>query len=176
MKVSGQLNALAAPPLGGKGPPWMLGGPQSRSEGCEEKNLVLCRDSNTGRPALSLPLYRLSYPGSYENEVMRYLVFLSSCGGVRLNPLGTSATSWPVVPTPDDTWVWSTWWNDNWQETPKYSEETCPSTTLSTTNPTWLDLGSNPGRHSRKPATNRLSCGTAISTDVNMYLREIKQT
>jgi hypothetical protein len=23
-------------------------------------------------------------------------------GGVRLSPLGTSATNWPVVPTPDD--------------------------------------------------------------------------
>jgi hypothetical protein len=41
-----------------------------------------------------------------------------------------------------------------------YSEETCPSATLSTTNPTLLDLGSIPGRRSGKPATNRLNCGT----------------
>jgi hypothetical protein len=40
---------------------------------------------------------------------------------------------------------------------PKYSEKTCPSATLSTTNPTWLNPGSNPGRRSGKPATNRLS-------------------
>jgi hypothetical protein len=27
------------------------------------------------------------------------------------------------------------WWNDDWQRKPKYSEKTCPSATLSTTNP-----------------------------------------
>jgi hypothetical protein len=40
-------------------------------------------------------------------------------------------------------------------------KKTCPSATLSTTNPTWPDLGSNPGRRGVKPATNRLSYGTA---------------
>jgi hypothetical protein len=34
--------------------------------------------------------------------------------------------------------------------------KTCSSATLSTTNPTWTDPGSNPGRHSGRPATNRL--------------------
>jgi hypothetical protein len=43
----------------------------------------------------------------------------------------------------------------------KYSEKTCPSATLSTTNPTWPDLGSNPGCCSGKPATNLLSYVTA---------------
>jgi hypothetical protein len=33
---------------------------------------------------------------------------------------------------------------------------------LSTTNPTWLDPGLNPGRRGWKPATNRLSCGAAL--------------
>jgi hypothetical protein len=28
-----------------------------------------------------------------------------SCGGVRLSPLGTSATNWPIGPAPDDRWV-----------------------------------------------------------------------
>jgi hypothetical protein len=50
--------------------------------------------------------------------------------------------------------------NENWQGKLKYSERTCPSATLSTTNSTWHDLGSNPGLRGRKPATNRLSCGT----------------
>jgi hypothetical protein len=47
---------------------------------------------------------------------------------------------WPVVPAPDDRWwwLWRNWWNEDWQGKPKYSEETCPSATLSTTNPTWL--------------------------------------
>jgi hypothetical protein len=38
----------------------------------------------------------------------------------------------------------------------------CPSPTLSTTNTTWPDLGSNPGRRVGKSATNRLSYGTAL--------------
>jgi hypothetical protein len=53
---------------------------------------------------------------------------------------------WPVVPAPDDRWwwLWSNWWNGDWQGKPKYSEKTYPSATLSTTNPTWRDPGSNP--------------------------------
>jgi hypothetical protein len=61
----------------------------------------------------------------------------------------TEATYRPTIPAPDGDgkwWVWSSQWND-WQEKPKYSEKTCPSAALSTTNPTWPDLGSNPGRH-----------------------------
>jgi hypothetical protein len=32
---------------------------------------------------------------------------------------------------------------------------------VSTTNPTWSDTGSNPGRRGGKPATNRLRYGAA---------------
>jgi hypothetical protein len=49
----------------------------------------------------------------------------------------------------------------------KYSEKTCPSATLSTTNPTWADLGLNLGRRGWKPATNSLSYGTAFETVTN---------
>jgi hypothetical protein len=64
--------------------------------------------------------------------------FLVSCGGVRLSPLGTSATIWPIVPAPDDRWwMWSTQWNNNWHGKLKYSEKTCPNFNLSATNPTW---------------------------------------
>jgi hypothetical protein len=38
--------------------------------------------------------------------------------------------------------------------------QTCPSATLSTTNPTWTDPGSNPGLRSGRPAANRLTHGT----------------
>jgi hypothetical protein len=41
--------------------------------------------------------------------------------------------------------------------------KTCPSATLSTTNPTWTDPGSNPGLRGGRPAANRLSHGTAIT-------------
>jgi hypothetical protein len=46
-----------------------------------------------------------------------------------------------------------------WQRKPKCSEETCPSASLSTTNPIWPDQGLRGG----KPATNRLCYGTAKS-------------
>jgi hypothetical protein len=88
--------------------------------------------------------------------------FFVSWGGVRLSPLGTSATNWPILPAPDDIWwMWNSRWNENWQVKPKYSEKTCPSATLSTINPIWPDMGLNPGRRDGKPATNRLSYGTA---------------
>jgi hypothetical protein len=40
--------------------------------------------------------------------------------------------------------------------------KTCPSATLSTTNPTWSDPGSNLGLRDGRPAANRLSYGTAL--------------
>jgi hypothetical protein len=61
-------------------------------------------------------------------------------------------------------WLWGWWiirWNQDWQGKPKYSKKTCPSATLSTTNPTLPDPGSNPGRRGGKSATNRLSYGAA---------------
>jgi hypothetical protein len=35
--------------------------------------------------------------------------------------------------------------------------KTCPSATLSTTNPTWTDLGAKPGIRGERPAANDLS-------------------
>jgi hypothetical protein len=58
-------------------------------------------------------------------------------------------------------WWWRIWWNEDWQGKPKYSEKTCPSATLFTTNPTWPDPGANPDRRCGKPATNRFSYGAA---------------
>jgi hypothetical protein len=80
--------------------------------------------------------------------------------------------SWPIVPAPDDRrgWLWRKWRNEDWQGNPKDSEKTCPSATLSTTNPTWLDPGSNPGRRGGKPATNRLSYGAALKSLLNIKL------
>jgi hypothetical protein len=83
---------------------------------------------------------------------------------VRLSPLGTAATNWPIVPALDDKWwwLWSSQWNANWLWKPKYSEKTCPSATLSTTNPTWPDPNANPGHRGGKPETNRFSHGAAF--------------
>jgi hypothetical protein len=64
---------------------------------------------------------------------------------------------------PEWMWWWRIWLNEDWQRKPKYSEKTCPSATLSTTNPTWPDPGSNSGRCCGKAATNRLSSGAACA-------------
>jgi hypothetical protein len=45
---------------------------------------------------------------------------------------------------------------------PKNSEKICPIATLSTTNPTWTDLGANMSLCGERPATNRLSHDTAL--------------
>jgi hypothetical protein len=53
-------------------------------------------------------------------------------------------------------------WNEIDRRKPKYlGGKTCPSATLSTTNPTRTDSGSKPGLQGGRPATNRLSHGTA---------------
>jgi hypothetical protein len=50
------------------------------------------------------------------------------------------------------------------------TQKTCSSANLSTTNPAWPDLGSNPGRRVGKPTTNRLSYGTAFLAPIKMSL------
>jgi hypothetical protein len=54
-------------------------------------------------------------------------------------------------------------WNEIDREKPTTRRKTCPSATLSTTNLTWTDQGSIPGLRGERPATNRLSHGTAIT-------------
>jgi hypothetical protein len=55
-------------------------------------------------------------------------------------------------------------WKDIDRGKPRVLRETCLSANLSTTTPTWTAMGANPGLRGEKPATNRLSCGTAIRT------------
>jgi hypothetical protein len=68
-------------------------------------------------------------------------IFYSNSGGggsvVQLGWRGTSATKLTYCIYPGWLWWWRIWWNDDWQGKPKYSENTCPGATLSTTNPTW---------------------------------------
>jgi hypothetical protein len=54
-----------------------------------------------------------------------------------------------------DIWVWRVTVEWYWQEI--QGEETCPSSSLSTTNPTWSHPGANPGLRGERPATNRLA-------------------
>jgi hypothetical protein len=46
--------------------------------------------------------------------------------------------------------------------------ETCLSASLSTTNPTRADLGSNPGRRGGNPATDSLSYGAAKTRSIRV--------
>jgi hypothetical protein len=54
------------------------------------------------------------------------------------------------------------WWNDIDRENRRTRRKSCPSVTSSTTNPTWIDPVANPGLRGERPATNRLSRGTAL--------------
>jgi hypothetical protein len=53
---------------------------------------------------------------------------------------------------------------------PKYLEKTCPSATLSTTNPTWLDPVLNPDRRGGKPATNHFELSRGPNPQLNRTL------
>jgi hypothetical protein len=49
--------------------------------------------------------------------------------------------------------------------------KTCPSATFSTSNPTWTD----PGLRGQRLAVNRLSHGTALHTQIKLYLTYLKR-
>jgi hypothetical protein len=83
---------------------------------------------------------------------------------VRLILIVEPATSGPTGQVPDDVWLWSNQWNESSRGKPKYSEKTCPPSDSSTTNLIWIYLGWKQGRRGEKPATNSLSCGTAVVT------------
>jgi hypothetical protein len=53
--------------------------------------------------------------------------------------------------------------------------ENLPSATLSTTNPTWIDPGTNPGLRGERPATNRLSLHLFIRFKHNNALQMAPQ-
>jgi hypothetical protein len=108
-------------------------------------------------------------------EAIFFFFFFYFLGVRWVSPLGTPTTNWPIVPPPHDRWwwMWSSWWNENWQGKQKYSKKTCPNATLSTTNCSWLDEGSNPRGRGGKPPTNRPSNGKALSTGSNAQNRNI---
>jgi hypothetical protein len=61
-------------------------------------------------------------------------------------------------------------WNDIDRGNRKTRRKTCPSATLSTTNPTWIDPGANPGLRGERPPTNDLSRGTVSSAYLLVYV------
>jgi hypothetical protein len=65
-----------------------------------------------------LSLFRLAsgpYPGMIGcPEVVLFFFFWFLGVGLRLSPLGTSVTNWPIVPAPGNRWwVWSSRWHEN---------------------------------------------------------------
>jgi hypothetical protein len=81
-------------------------------------------------------------------------------GGVQLGPLVTAVTNRPIVPAPsayDDGEIGGMMIGKGNRST---REKTCPSTAMSTTNPTCLP-GREPGLPRWEARTNRLSYGTA---------------
>jgi hypothetical protein len=81
-------------------------------------------------------------------------------GGVQLAPLGTAATNWPIVPASgdcDDGEIGGIIGRGN--RSTRRKPTPAPLCPLQT--PTCCP-DANPGRHGGKPATNRLSYGTAM--------------
>jgi hypothetical protein len=72
--------------------------------------------------------------GLLYNPVMKVILFSVPSNGVPVELTGENRSTW---------------------------RKTCPSATLSTTNPTWTDPRWNRGLRGESPATNRLSHGTA---------------
>jgi hypothetical protein len=86
------------------------------------------------------------HSGNLWNVFLGNHTFSFQIPNVQMGPLGTATTDRPIVACPGWLCWWRIWWNEDWQGKQKYSEKTRPSATLSTTNPTWRDPGSNPGR------------------------------
>jgi hypothetical protein len=55
-------------------------------------------------------------------------------------------------------------------ENRRTKRKTCPSATLSTTNPKWIDPGANPVLRGERPLTNDLSHGTAFLLELQAAL------
>jgi hypothetical protein len=87
-------------------------------------------------------------------------------GGIKVH--STPRPPMAYCASPGWLWWWRNRWN-NWQGKPNYSEKTCPSAALSTTNPTCCPYA-NPGRRGGKPASNRLSYGTAFHSFLSRSL------
>jgi hypothetical protein len=77
--------------------------------------------------------------------------------------LRTAATDGFIIHPPRDyeygvlvEWYWG-------RKTEKLREKTCPTASLSNTNPTWTDKGVKPDIRGERQATNRLNHGTAMA-------------
>jgi hypothetical protein len=93
---------------------------------------------------------RKEFGGTFGTSIVS--ITLVPWGGLRLSPFATVRIVWDIAPAPDDD-EFGAMGGIIGRET----ELLAPNSTLSTTNPTCPDPGSNPGQQ----ATNRLSYDTA---------------
>jgi hypothetical protein len=80
---------------------------------------------------------------------------------------GSSTQAWmptyvSILRIPQMIWVWRATVEWYWRENRRTRRKTCPSATLSATNPIWIDPGANPSLRGERPTTNNLSHGTAF--------------
>jgi hypothetical protein len=112
------------------------------------------QDKRRGTSAHDWQLFKAFAP--WGNLIKLIILIGIVGGGVQLGPLGTTATNRPIVPAPGD-------YDDEEEIGGMIEGETeVLGQNLSTTNPTSCP-DANPGRRGGKPATNRLSYGTAWS-------------
>jgi hypothetical protein len=83
--------------------------------------------------------------------------FFAPEDGVGLDPSVDAYLPYHITHSPDDVCLESDGGKIMTRENRRTRRKTCPSTTLSTTNPTWIDQGLG----GKRPATNDLSNGTA---------------
>jgi hypothetical protein len=126
-----------------------------------KSRLLFCpslRNANVMTPYI--PSSWCVYAPSYVMYLLFFFVILS---GVRLSPLGTAATIGLMYQPQmiDDGVCGAIGGMKIGRRNRSTRREPAPIATLPTTNPTWPDPCSNPGRRGGKPATNRLSYVTA---------------
>jgi hypothetical protein len=80
---------------------------------------VLARANSKLRPCSALCSHYVNKSG---NQCLFF--FQIRVVTMKLYATGTLITIGPIVPDPDEKWVWSSSWNENWQGKPKYSDKT----------------------------------------------------
>jgi hypothetical protein len=99
-----------------------------------------------------------------QTQVLRgqsHPITATSLQSTNLLRLWTAATSGHIVHPPDDMSLKSDGGKILTGKTQRTGRRTCHSTTLSTTNPTWIDQSANLDLRCERQVTNRLSHGTA---------------
>jgi hypothetical protein len=128
-----------------------------------------------GSPARSQTLYCLSYPapitatvannylsgGRHDIDIRHAnIVSFSLKVGVGLDSSVDAYLRQHITHCPDDMSLESDGAMILTGENRRTRRKTCSGATLSTTNPTWIEPGANPGLRSERPATNDLSHDT----------------